>query len=114
MKQFPPDVDPASLSPSAEPENFPPHPGKIEIYHGSQLLEVEDASTVSDQRKFHYLRDSQGRYTGRIPVAKSVGHFFRADGSEAAPGEPAEKGFIVLIDPSGKEIITYHSAGSYH
>jgi hypothetical protein len=64
---------------------------------------------MPDRAKFYYLLDSQGRYTGRIPIAKTEGHFFRADGSEAAEGEPSDHGLIILFDANGKELQTIHS-----
>jgi hypothetical protein len=114
MDEFPPEVRSALLSPTADPKDFPPHPGTLSHYRGNRLVETVPASTVPDDVKFDYRRDAQGRITSRTPIVKSVGWFYKADGTEAKEDEPSDRGSITLYDDKGNVVRTIHSGGMYH
>ncbi len=115
MKGFPADLDPVRISPSADPANFPDHPGTIAFYVGSRFVKNVPAAEAPDEQRFVYEREVfTGRVLSRTPVVKIVSWYFK-DHLQVNEGEPFDAVITTSYDANGKDLITGHGGEkAYH
>jgi len=81
---------------------FPEHPGKVTyVDEGAGERKVVAASTLSDEAKFFYVRDAQGKPVSRIPIVEVRTTMWDKAGLKV-PQAKGCKGIAVIIGANGE------------